>query len=326
MNQQEANKIALSIYNKKQPIIKYIKKEFAKLYNGVGNDMSKLIANNTFIAKQDIINNYKPDITSIIRMAYRMTAQKFDNNIRSQLNTDNTIQKAKIDFENSVNAKIDHDITLFINNKSEKQANYIADTLATKILFHKDNSYSDFDEHIDNLNKTITNLTQNRLLTNNNAKIQDLSKQITTAQQEIEKYKNAKQNYIAKFFQRKFIENVVNQMSNLDAEQEVNYAESSVRDIEANQLSKSNEVIASGLYAGYKVSQILYKQWNNRLNSNSRINHAMEHGQTVLATELFQVANSQGSIEFGMMPRADTFSIGNKINCECIAIYFLKKA
>lgn len=326
MNQQEANKIALSIYNKKQPIIKYIRKEFVKLYSGVGNDMSKLIANNTFIAKQDIINNYKTDITSIIRMAYRMTAEKFDNNIRSQLNTDNTIQKAKIDFENSVNAKIDHDITLFINNKSEKQANYIADTLATKILFYKDNSYNDFDNHIDNLNNTITNLVQNRLLTNNNAKIQDLSKQITTAQQEIEKYKNAKQNYIAKFFQRKFIENIVNQMSNLDAEQEVNYAESSVRDIEANQLSKSNEVIAGGLYAGYKVSQILYKQWNAALDNKTRTGHAMAYGQTVLATELFQIENPQGIIEFGMMPRADTFSVGNKIRCRCIAIYFLKKA
>jgi uncharacterized protein with gpF-like domain len=115
-------------------------------------------------------------------------------------------------------------------------------------------------------------------------------------------------------------------MSNLDAEQEVNYAESSVRDIEANQLSKSNEVIGSGIYAGYKVSQILYKQWNSALDNKTRTGHAMAYGQTVLATELFQVENPQGSIEFGMMPRADTFSVGNKINCRCIAIYFLKKA
>jgi hypothetical protein len=325
MNKQEADKIALSIYNKKQPIIKYVKKEFKRLYNGVVNDMSKLIANNTFVTQNQIVDNYKTDIMSIIKIAYRMTSDKFDNNIRSQINIDNTIKKSKIDFENSVDAKIDHDITLFINNQSEKQADFIANTLATKVLFYKDNASIDYDKNIDNLQQTIAELSQDKLLTNNNAKIEHLSKQIALAENELQKYKNDKNIYLARLFQKKFIDNVVNQMSNLDAEQEVNYAESSVRDIEARGLVNSQEVIAGGIYAGYKVSQILYKQWNSALDNKTRTGHAMAYGQTVLATELFQVANLQGNIEFGMMPRADTFSIGNKINCRCVAIYFLKK-
>jgi hypothetical protein len=326
------------IEKRKNKISKQIKPLLATLYKNIANDNKKIINKyNSIITKEVFIKEHKQDIQSILKTIYRKVFKEFGYDTRVIINklikeyVFNIQKGEKQKKDSKIEEDFDEKSLLLINKKAEEHSNFIINTLYNKSVFYHEQANKDINTELtDNKKKLINLQTQISLLllqnaSSDNAKtISDLKKQINILNKRTIEIENNFNNIVANEFYDAFNENVVDQLAILESNQEVGFAESAARQLELMALAQSfTQYAIKDKTLDLKNSFI--KEWDATLDKNTRLTHANAHGQQVKMNEKFVVNNPiNGLTEYGDAPRAESFSLENKINCRCIMIIYMK--
>lgn len=150
------NEISLQYENK-------LNLETKELLNRIYFEMLALKKKGQFLSQFEIKKNYLPEFIALLRKHYNKVFERFYNFNRKLILNGfdvNTISKSTSIFsdaiDNEIDKELDYNITLFINNESEKRANFIAETTAEKIYKNFLKSSIEFENNIKKKENEIT--------------------------------------------------------------------------------------------------------------------------------------------------------------------------
>ena len=276
-----------------------------RIFRNISIDARNLYKATGNLPSRELASNYNSDFTKEIRDIYRTTIKKFGFQIRKDVEKKHGLffdaeyksellglelkQSISVVDEN-INDKLDNinnefalAATLFIANQSEQQTEFIEDTNGKMI--------------------------ETALLVGSLLYEEDLQKIRREGGNDNLFIKN-KKTIIANNI-KKNLDSKIDGRSELIVNQNVGDAESWGRQKEAELLNQSK--LVSTREEIIKVS----KTWSTILDSSTRTDHAIADGQVVDDVDGFFLVGG----EQGKRPRDDSFSMKNKANCRCVAIY-----
>lgn len=315
---------------------KYIGEKLLKYENNLTKDIKELLQriygemfvmqkNKSLPSQFTIKSNYLPDFIAVLRHNYTKVYEEFyDFNRKLILKgfDPNIHLKSQSPFDKEIDSKIDKEIevymTLFINNVSEKRANYIAETTADKVY-----------KHISKANNSIQDLKnekQNEIAKNNN-KLSKITTLLTASLQNIIAKKNKViQNEISEIDKEyeMYFEKFYNDITKSDAQSrgeaigvtEMGMVAGEVLSKEKDAIEKeaSNSIIKAGVYQGMILSDFIYgRAWlETFLAQQPRDKHIAISG------EVKQGATYSNGLRH---PRDELGPASETVNCHCIEVW-----
>lgn len=288
---------------------------------------SALFSRNGSVDSQEIAENAKPELVSLLRNIYRDTTSEFESSTRDRLNKPKTVE---FDISDEDNQQVDDEVKtesmFFTNNESESQADLISETNAKQIdssvvyatgvvterLTRLRRDAVEIQQELDNINFALEQTDETARVLRDKKK--DLERQLSSIQSDLNRITSNTNRAIAGELDTKLKELNVARSQTITA-QEVGNAESFVRESEARALRNT-----SATYGGVALANTR-KMWNAELDGKTRENHVRADGQVQNLQDPFIVGSS-----LLMFPR-DT-SLGapasEVINCRCVTDYVLE--
>jgi hypothetical protein len=309
------------INSNRDKIIKYARVIFKEHYKFFKKEIIQAIQQN----KQIDLQNHKKDFQNILRLIFKKIINTNPNTI---FHNKNLIIKTKdkIDFTKQQDEWYD-----ILNKQLDQIANNRTNLIFSNLIGRIDNllssSKKDVIQEMQNINNTIQEKQSilNQLMFINtleaNKTKQELKNNIDKLQSKLkEQTLKEKYNIIQNFSQR-YDNDIVENKSNLHAQNEVDSFDEQSRQGEVNIL-KQTAFLTVGNNIINIISKNLVAEWINPLDERSRITHAEAHGQKRKIGQLFEITNPiTGNIEYTSRPRGEGLTPENSINCRCVLNY-----
>lgn len=313
---------------------------FQKIFNNIADDVSSLLLSSQTINTEQVAQNYNPDFIGSLRETYREVAKTFGFSLRKdaekkynidfQLSTekkkiDNLKKKQEFEItqqqEQEVNRSFLQEVTLFINNRSELQADKITQTNAKEIQSNIDKSIGQYNALLANnlaeqqeINSRITEISVGVLLgtvaERDKRKLENQLSRLTDQQENLKKNRNP---IVSRNFSKNFKKRGKTRSETI-SEFEVGQTESFIRQTEAESLD--NIVLK-------ETALTVKKNWDATLDSRTRDAHiqadATYHFNPIPVFQSFIVGGER--LKY---PRDPNGSPSNIINCRCVSHYSLR--
>jgi uncharacterized protein with gpF-like domain len=301
------------------------------VFNDMADDAEALYAARGNLDSRELAENYRIEFLSRIRSAYRKTIKKFGFEIRDSiqlkhfLNFDIEYKKQLIDLDykqtvqirdeglpreiEQVNTQFQEDMSLFIANQSEQQADIITNTNASEIEKAIGVGVASYAALVASKQDEIADISQELLVEESQPKRNRLQRRLDRVTNEIDTITREQQAIIAKSIKDKIKQDGVAR-SELIGTQEVGLAESFSRNKEAELIDEAGLVSA----AGQPIET--FKEWVAILDNRTREAHVRADGQRVPTGQPFIVDGEQ--LQF---PRDPNGSAANVINCRCVSMF-----
>jgi len=305
---------------------------FRKLFNNIAEDVSNLLLTTQNINSNDIAKNYRPDFVGALRETYREVIKVFGFSLRQEAE-----KKFKVNFEiknkpieyklettptqeREVNKDFSMEAVLFINNRSEIQADIITDTNGRQIQDNIDKSVSEYNVLLadnmakqDKLNEQLTNIGIAILLGAATEKDRiNIGKELEKLKTQNQLLIDNRNPIISRGFKNNFTDASKNR-SEIISEYEVGQTESFIRQKEAESIDK---VVLSATIINIK------KNWASVGDSKVRDDHVIADKtyrfNPIPVDEYFFVGGEKlKAPRLGSIP-------SNNIRCRCNSLYIFQ--
>lgn len=315
-------------------------REFNNLYRSIGNDLINIVTNTNNTNFNGIIQNYKPDYSSIFRKIFQNAKENgMGFEIRSQFNFNkrNIIELKSVEVpkeeQDKVNNRFDVLYTILLNTKPQEMvSNDFLESEATYFGKLYENAQGDYVKYVNDIEEKI-NETRTELLLLAGAVLasqiqrrKNLQKQLETFEKQLKRVQeNGKIETIRLF--KKQLQDKIPTRSQSNAEYGTGQASSDIRETEYQAFKQSGAVetpkpsSAGVVVAGLLVDSVKKVWWEKSqfiAGAKPRQNHLAISGSQ---------SNSQGNFFVGGYevphPRHSNLPASESARCRCEAQYLV---
>jgi len=317
-----------------------------RIFTNIANDASNIYRLTGTINSRELAENYRPELLSQIRDAFRKSIKKFGFTLRKTVekkynlifNAENKIelldvvlklenisnnikikQLIEVEDENldekiqQINNQFFLESTFFVANESETQNNFVTDTNTTMIQNSIIAGLFAFSQEQTRRQEEV-GVLQSRLFTADPKEGVRIARMIDTVNRQINTANDNRRGIVADNIKTNLLDKKQGR-SGIIASQNVGLAEAWARQTEAELIDGANLLTVDG------EGLVSIKTWQSILDTKTRtgrFNHVRPDGQVRAVDDSFDVSN-----ERLISPRDRTASIGNTAGCRCIAVYVI---
>lgn len=322
------------------------RKRFEKIFRNMSKDISSILATGKAINPKEVADNYRPDFVAALRETYRETIKRFGFSLREEaekkfdLDLNLEIERKRVDHfclkqddieideraSELLNQEMFSEITFFVNNQSETQADLITETNTKEIDTTVKDSFAAFalllstnlrkrqdaDERLRDLNLERA-LPVDRSVAEIDNDIRATERQLNVLAREEDRLNTNKNKIISDQFSDDFLDKGTVRSETI-SEFEVGQTESFIRNREA---SLVNSIVLAG------TGRTMLKNWDATLDRKTRKAHVAADARyrfnPIPVDQRFVVGG-----ELLRFPRDPSGSPGNIINCRCVSTFSIE--